>query len=1018
MRIRDILLLLATLVLFAAVPCCAQIPAALGWYQIPSSTLQPVCSTQPGIHGTGGCSQVIAAWSGGTADTKRNRLIIWGGGHNDYYGNEVYALDLNSLTMKRILDAVPNPTTCVETEPNGTPNGRHTYYDLAYMANVDKMFSFGGGLAGNCAIGSFATWLFDPGALTWLDKDPVTGGVTPNGQGGLSVTVYDPNTNLIFVDIPIPSSYQLWKYDLTANQYTAIGPSSGGIDYHQSGVIDPSRKLLYLVGGGQFWKISIATGSTYTKTDIAGSVSGCSTWVNGTYPGVAFDLKQNLIIGWNGGNTVYAFNPDTNVCTPITYSGGPSSTPQTNGTDGRFAYFPLLNVFALVNDWAQNAVTLRLTNSPTSFTLTSPNTGTFPFTVGLAFKKGDVPSAASLSLTNQQVIVKSSWLDGSVKHAVASGRVALTANVATTVNVLAQAGSGGTNKTCTDIQTAAPTASVQLGAIGTVTLTSLLASPFRTWISGPEMVECHYKAQVGSDPLLVVWYHVRLYADNRVWVRAIVQNGYVDVTNADKSYVPTVIIGGTTVYTNGGSALSNPAHTRWNVDGWIGGDPQITPAHDTVYLEASKLLPNYMNQTPSAAALNGLAQTYTPMSQGGWTTNMGDTGFQRQIGLLPLWDSLYATSLADSRAYNSVLTNAQTINSYAIVWNDSATGVTLRPTDRPTWTVSGAGGGGATNWGAGSLSWDVAHHGSAGYVAYLITGDYYYLEDMADQSSNCYLFDGSSHGSGVNRDMFGIVQSRGEAWCFRTVSEYVAVAPTGDTVANDYRTWLTNATITFNNVAQQGGMNQLGFMLGYEIGSNAYGAGILAPWQEDFFTQSLGMGTDIEPLADMTNWHALETYNDLAPAGRLGPNGSANYCFTDAAQYNLKVTNNIGDPPTSWDQTWGLVWTRNMGSPNTACANTLHGGSGSDPANAATGYWGNLMPAEAYAADHGAPGAAAAWIRLTGATNWTTVLNSGFADTPMWGIIPRSAQVATNPPAPNVTMFVGLQQNSGSVKVN
>jgi hypothetical protein len=47
------------------------------------------------------------------------------------------------------------------------------------------------------------------------------------------------------------------------------------------------------------------------------------------------------------------------------------------------------------------------------------------------------------------------------------------------------------------------------------------------------------------------------------------------------------------------------------------------------------------------------------------------------------------------------------------------------------------------------------------------------------------------------------------------------------------------------------------------------------------------------------------------------------------------------------------------------------------------------MPAIAYAVDHGAPGAAAAFARLTGASNWNAIATSGFDDLPIWGIVPR-----------------------------
>jgi hypothetical protein len=213
--------------------------------------------------------------------------------------------------------------------------------------------------------------------------------------------------------------------------------------------------------------------------------------------------------------------------------------------------------------------------------------------LGHGFRKGDVPIGTELRLseTRGRVVVKRRWNDGSVKHAVIVGRTDLTANTPKTISIVVGAPTPGTDLTAASIQSAAPSASVQCGSIGTVNLSSLLGSPFRTWISTPEMVECHYRAPVGSDPNLVVWFHVRLWAGGRLWVRAIVENGYLDNTagtalnaNSDKSYVPTVTVGGSTVYNNGGSSLAHYANTRWMAEGWIGGDPGITPTHDISYL--------------------------------------------------------------------------------------------------------------------------------------------------------------------------------------------------------------------------------------------------------------------------------------------------------------------------------------------------------------------------------------------------------------------------------------------------
>jgi len=70
-----------------------------------------------------------------------------------------------------------------------------------------------------------------------------------------------------------------------------------------------------------------------------------------------------------------------------------------------------------------------------SFALTSPTNQTMaPFTVGLGFKKGDVPGTPVLSIPDQQVIVMRRWNDGSVKHAIASGHVSLSANSPKTIS--------------------------------------------------------------------------------------------------------------------------------------------------------------------------------------------------------------------------------------------------------------------------------------------------------------------------------------------------------------------------------------------------------------------------------------------------------------------------------------------------------------------------------------------------------------------------------------------------------
>jgi hypothetical protein len=639
------------------------------------------------------------------------------------------------------------------------------------------------------------------------------------------------------------------------------------------------------------------------------------------------------------------------------------------------------------------AASLRLTS-------TLAGTNLLPFTVGYAFQKGAFASGTTFTLgagTTSQVLVKRQWNDGSVKHAVISGHATLVANVPLDLQIAAGAPSGGTALTSLDIATAAPTASVLCGAVG-VTLTSLLATPFRTWVSGPEMVECHYRAPVPADATLVVWFHVRLYRTGRIWIRAICENGYLTAT-PDKTYVPTVTINGATVYNNGGASLTHYGHTRWDVEGWIGGDPQITPKHNSAQLIATRLVPNYWKRNPSQAALSGpqsvLVQVYAPMGHGAWTLDQGSTGFQYEIGILPQWDALYCTS-GDPNAYRAITAAARALGTYAIVWRDSADNLPVRPSARPTGTVD-SGGGGSNGTSAGLTIWDMAHHGSAGYLPYLVTGDYYYLETMQHQAALCYLCNGTNQGSGTSRMLGG--QSRAMAWSLRTVGQLAAIGPLGGAtdagtlgVTSDYAALLANNMASWNTERQRAGQNGLGILYSHEVALNDYGAaGVTAVWQQNFAVQTVGHLSDSEALADMTALNAVRDFYYQWPVGLLGTTGTANFCFPKAGNYTIKVADIQTGDVTLFYKNWGQVFAATFLVANStiSCGTVLEGGSGSDPANASSGYWGNLMPAIAYAVDHGAPGAAAAFARLTGASNWTAVANSGFDDLPIWGIVPR-----------------------------
>jgi chitodextrinase len=325
----------------------SSIPSTLGWYQIPNTKLSTVCppNTYPA------CLNVVRAWSSGVFDSQRNRMIIWGGGHGDYSGNEIYAVNMNGTPS---VQRLTNPTAggCSASSCDGglTPNSRHTYGGLDYMANLDRMFVFGGSAAGSGFLLK-DTWTYSFTGSKWEQRNP-NPNVAYNFPG---ISAYDPNSGKVF----LTDGVNLYRYDWTNDRYDLVSSPSTGSSDSMTGVVDPKRQKLLIIGVGNVFMFDISSGSNFAAQKI--STTGATSIVGTRSPGLAYDPVTDRIVAWNGGDTVYSLNLDTRAWTSVTYSGGPGAA-QSNGTYGRWRYSPALNVFVLVNDMDQNVYTFRLSN--------------------------------------------------------------------------------------------------------------------------------------------------------------------------------------------------------------------------------------------------------------------------------------------------------------------------------------------------------------------------------------------------------------------------------------------------------------------------------------------------------------------------------------------------------------------------------------------------------------------------------------------------------------------------------
>ena len=321
------------------------------WMEIPNSRLATVVYNGPlarSIAGNTGPAAIMAAWSGGAFDAATQSLIVWGGGHQDYYGNEVYAFSLNALSW-RMLDQ-PSSIAAWDKNtpvlPDSSPSAQHTYDGLAMLPDR-KLFVAGSSAATPDGSNYRASWLFDLASGTWHRAADFVGSSYGN------VAAYDATSGKVYA---ISTGTGLQAYDPTTDRWSGIGPRHIA-KLNMTGAIDPKDGLLVAVGGGALHAIKLTLGIV---SDI--SSTGDPTVVDGNAPGFVWDSSANLFVGWSGGGTVYTLDPRHWQWTA--YRAAPDNPvtptpPATNGTFGRLQYDERTKVFILVNSTQQDVYLYR-----------------------------------------------------------------------------------------------------------------------------------------------------------------------------------------------------------------------------------------------------------------------------------------------------------------------------------------------------------------------------------------------------------------------------------------------------------------------------------------------------------------------------------------------------------------------------------------------------------------------------------------------------------------------------------
>ncbi len=480
----------------------------------------------------------------------------------------------------------------------------------------------------------------------------------------------------------------------------------------------------------------------------------------------------------------------------------------------------------------------------------------YPIQIGRPFAPGEIPNfpQAVIGTTNlvTQADVKSRWPDGSVKHAILSFYLpTLAANGTVTVNFINQTAGNATGFLAKADMLANGfnfDAAMELTNGGTTlsasARTMLNADKFEYWHRGAVMTsviiadhsaartsDLGFDANKSFRPI----FHATFWpAINKVKVRYI---GEIANTEAlqDQVYALALKLGNTaplTVYTK--SSFKHIAASRWTKEFWLGGvPPTIEINHNLAYLAKTKALPNY--DTSRVIPESALAQAYTdPYS--GWSLvakdlydpgnmlkYMGSTGGRDEIGPYPTWAVRWLYT-GDQRVQEQTFGNANLSAAFPVHFREgngaktfesggtNALGRVLSIQARPTVFLNS--GNFYINFQytdpadkivpVGAMTdegWypDGAHQPDFHSPLYLLTGDYFHLEEIYFWASwgAAYTSPGTdvSYGRGPTAATGGITgEVRSDAWIFRNRAQAAFLAPDG-TPEKTYFTKLTNDAI-------------------------------------------------------------------------------------------------------------------------------------------------------------------------------------------------------------------------------
>ena len=678
-----------------------------------------------------------------------------------------------------------------------------------------------------------------------------------------------------------------------------------------------------------------------------------------------------------------------------------------------------------------------------------------PVTFGQIFKDGDVPQGETVVATlngqplQLQVDAKATNPDGSLRHAVLTVLIPSLAGDVTQPLAISTASptTQGSSITLTQLLATGYDANVSLnigGTVYTADAKSLLQAansantckPWgqqcNVWLSGPLVGEWIVGGPVtvsggSANSNIYVYFNVRAYAGTSpgtiAYVRTdvVVENDWAYTPQAQPQYTATLTSGSAT-YTS--PALTQYAYTRWHqVLWWNDNQPNAYVQEDTQYIQSTGAVSRYEVLQPDDAFLNRVRQFCPPLDNCDQTKNMSNVGAQDAIGPLPRWTSTYIVD-PDIRAYKWMMADDDAIGAYSIHFRDRSTGQPLSIVTHPYVTIAAwnnaytMASGNPNTWGKDLLpncqndsvvtnctdawfgtgnpyNFNNEHDPSIGYVPYMVTGSFYYLEELEFTASYLELWANPVYRSYSQGLMWNAESApRAKAWDIRNVGDAAYLLPDNAPLKAEFKTDLANIVNEFSSqTLNNPNANPLHLVTNWNYTVNNVPNSGAATWQDSFLTWEMGHLTEqgVSGASSLRDWKAGF---EIGLVTNWMSSSAQGYCWLEASSYAPQFRDANQVQYTSFSQVYQVNFPSLYGlacnsSAMVAAMGKLAGqtwqpgemiGYPSSP----TGFPANMQVGIAMAADSSVTNAQAAWQ-----TFQSRSVQPNYNDAPQFAVLPR-----------------------------